>query len=755
MPPAGTQLSFTQLLRRSVAKPFLTMSMSSWHPASICTGTPLGGRNFEYLSEDPHLAAEIGAAFVSGTQSEGVGTSLKHFAVNNQEHNRMTSSSNVSERVLRELYLHAFEQIVRKAQPWTLMSAYNRINGGFASEHEWLLTHVLRDEWAFEGCVISDWGAAKSTAGSANGGLDIEMPGPPRFYGEALAAAIANGDVSITVIDEHVTRILRLIIRCGLLDGNPKSQRGELASARHRALSRQAATESIVLLKNDHHALPIKPTKSHARSIAVIGAIADYPTIQGGGSSQVSPDRIVTPLDGLRAGFDDNTIIHFARGLDHEKEPPTIDGRLLSISEDGAHQGLTARYFDNDNFAGQPVHETTDWHFAKLGFGAEAQSEDSIAFSVEWTGFFTPRYSGLHQFAAKHSNPEIELQIGEELLIGPGADRHTELLFMILPLNRREATIELEAGKAYPIRIRYAQANEGSIKAFNIFTIGLREPLPVLEDALSAASASDHALVFVGAGTTSETEGADRPSMQLPDAQNEMVFKVAQACPRTIVIVNSGAPVEMPWASEVSAIVQMWLPGQECGYAIADVLTGVHSPSGKLPATFPQRYQDNPTVLHYPGGAQVDYGEGLFMGYRHYDAADIEPLFPFGHGLSYAEFTLSEMTSPTQIKAGDNAIVEVTMENTGDVTASETIQLYLENLAAPETTARRALAAFAKMEMKPGETKRIQLEIDERAFAWYDVDTSQWMTSPGAYRIRLGTSSRDLPLSAMIEVIGP
>lgn len=689
--------------------------------------TPLGGRNFEYYSEDPVLTAEIGTAFVAGTQSEGVGTSLKHFALNNQEHNRMTSSSNVGERVIRELYFHAFEHIVREAKPWTIMSAYNRINGVFASEHDWMLSGVLRGEWGFEGAVISDWGAAKSTVASANAGLDIEMPGPGRFYGEALVAAVKEGNVDLDTINAHVARILRLIIRCGLLDGNPKTKRGELSSDRHRTLSRRAATECIVLLKNDDNVLPI----NRGQSIAVIGAIADHPTIQGGGSSQVTPERIVTPLEGLQAEFAGKSHLTFARGFDHEKEPPTMDGRLLSVTPEGGEKGLLARYFDNPSMAGTSVYENVEWQFSKLGFGAQAQTQGNAGFSVEWTGYIKPRYSGTHQFTAKHSNPEIELRIGDEVLIDKNTMRETELLFMILPLNRRKAEIELEAGKVYPISIKYEQPEEGSIKAFNIFNVGLREPSPVLEEAISAAKASDCALIFVGGGTTSETEGMDRETLRLSDAQNKMVVEVARTCSRTVVIVNSGGPVEMPWVDDVSAVLQMWLPGQECGLAIADVISGAHSPSGKLPTTFPRRYEDNPTSLHYPGGSQVDYGEGLLIGYRHYDAAGLEPLFPFGHGLSYSQFELSDLKCPSTVLAGNDAIVEVTLRNTGDAVGSETVQLYLENTATPETTVPRSLTAFTKIELKPNKDKLVKLHIKERSFAWYDVDELKWAVTPG------------------------
>lgn len=706
--------------------------------------TPLGGRNFEYYSEDPMLAGEIGAAYVDGVQSESVGTSLKHYAANNQEHNRMSGSSNLNERVLREIYLAAFEPVVKKARPWTVMSAYNRINGVFASEHDELLNGVLKEEWGFDGVVVSDWGAVKSTAGSANGGLDLEMPGPARYYGDSLLKAVENGEVSTAAIDDHTRRVLRLIIRCGLLDGNPKTSRAALMTPEHRQVARTAVAESCVLLKNDQDILPL-PSDG---ACAVIGTLADYPAIQGGGSSQVSPDRIVTPLDGLSEALGPEADIRFERGLDPEPNPPVLDGRLLSPSDGANAQGLRVRYFDAPDYQGSVVAEDVDWRFAKLGFGDEAQDEGG-AFSVEWTGVFTPRHTGEHIWQLNHSNPDAELILGDEVLVGPETDRETELLYMILPLNRRDARIHLEAGKPYPITIRYSQP--GGIKGFNIFKIFLREPTPDRDAAIAAAKAADHVILIVGSGTTSESEGRDRASMALHADQNQLVEDLVAANPNTVVVVNTGGPVEMPWAERVPAIVQMWLPGGEGGHGLADVLTGKVNPSGKLPATFPKRYADNPTALHFPGGQDVDYGEGLFVGYRHYDAAEVEPLFPFGHGLSYTSFGYGSLNGPSEVKAGDAVTVSLEVANTGSTAGAEVVQLYVEDCATQETMPLRQLRAFEKVLLAPGEAKTVSFNLTDRAFAWWDRNGPGWTITPGLYRIHVGASSRDL--RQMMEIV--
>lgn len=698
---------------------------------------PLGGRNFEYYSEDPHLTGEIGTAYVSGVQSVGVGTSVKHYVANNQEHNRMSGSSNLSKRALREIYLSAFESIIKKAAPWTVMSAYNRINGTFASEHDELLNSVLKKEWAFDGVVISDWGAAKSTIGSANGGLDLEMPGPARVFGADLAKALAAGDVTEDTLDDHVLRILRLIARCGLLDGNPKQSLGELSTPAHRALARKAAAKAMVLLKNDDALLPLKT----AGKIAVIGGLADYPAIQGGGSSQVSPDRIVTPLEGLSRCFAGQSEVLFERGLDPEPKPATLDGRLLRPTEGASEQGLKARYFGRPDYQGETVLETTDWRFSKLGFGDQAQSDEE-AFSVEWTGIFTPRHSGEHRFSLSHSNPDVDLIIGEEELVGSTTPRETEMLFMILPLNRREAKINLIAGKSYPITIRYSQP--AGIKGFNIFNVALREPAPSLDAALRAAETADTAIVFVGSGTTSETEGEDRASMRLPKEQDELVERVASLNPNTLVVVNTGGPIEMPWVDKVRAIVQMWLPGQEGGHAIADILTGKVNPSGKLPMTFPMRYEDNPAYIHTPGGAQVDYGEGIYVGYRYYAKTGIEPLFPFGHGLSYTEFEVSNAEAFCSRKNGQAIEVRARVTNKGASAGTETIQVYVENLASIEATAPLSLCALDRIELEPGKSADLTFVVPSRALAYFDLDQEDWTVTDGPYTLHIGTSARDI-----------
>lgn len=715
-------------------------------PAINIQRTPLGGRNFETYSEDPHLAGDIAAAYIEGVQSQGVGTSLKHYAANNQEHERMRGSSNMSQRVLREIYLAAFEKAIHRSNPWTIMSAYNRVNGTYSSEHRQLLTDILRDEWGYDGVVVSDWGAAKSTIASVRNGLDLEMPGPGRHYGQPLEHAVATGEVDETDIDVHVRRILKLILRAGLLDNNPKASRAALNTPEHRSLARRAAAESIVLLKNKDACLPLK----QSQRIAVIGAPAHRPTIQGGGSSQVSPFRIVSPLDAMRetlTGWD----FAYAQGIDHEASAPVIDARLLR--DELGEEGLTARYYTDNTFSGDSILVERDWRFFKLGFGKAAQTVEAPDFAVEWTGTFTPERDGNHEFVLSHTSPHVELYLDGTPLIDAATPADTEMLFMFLQMNVSRASRDLEAGRAYPICIRYSQPAEGAIPGFNVFSVSLRPPAPSFEDAVALAADSDVAVIFAGSGSTSETEGCDRQEMALDAGQTRLIESVASACPKTVVVLNIGAPVEMPWADKVDAILLSWLPGQEGGYAVADLLSGKLSPSGKLPVTFPKAYRDNPTWLYYPGGSQADYGEGLFVGYRYYDSADIAPLFPFGHGLTYSHFEIDHLSVPDTAQAGDTVTVSLRLKNVGDCCAQETVQVYVEDCATQETCPIRQLRAFRKVRLEPGEECVLQFELQARAFSWFDTDKNDWSVTSGRYVVHAGFSSRDLHVSAPIELI--
>jgi beta-glucosidase len=539
--------------------------------------SPLCGRNFEYFSEDPLVSGRLGAALVRGIQNQGVGASLKHFAANNQETNRMTVSAEVDERTLRELYLPAFETIVRREQPWTVMCSYNRLNGIATAESHWLLTTVLRKEWGFQGAVVSDWGAIDGRVAALKAGTDLEMPGPQGDSVKAIVDAVACGELDERVLDASVERIRALVAKA-------KAATDGYDSDAHHALAQQAAEESIVLLRNDG-VLPLGPTER----VAVIGELARTPRIQGAGSSQVNPTRVDNALDQLAA----RASVDFAAGY---------------------------------TLGGQPDHDL------------------------------------------------------------------------------RDAAVKL-------------------------------------------AARSDAVLLFLGLPERDESEGYDRVRLELPDDQLALVHAVAAVNPRTVVVLTNGGVVTLePWHDSVAAILECWLLGQAGGAAIADVVLGSTSPSGRLAESIPYRLQDTPSYLNFPGdGDVVRYAEGVFVGYRYYETVEVPVRYPFGHGLGYTTFSYSEL----RVGRGQ---ASVTVTNSGGVAGKEVVQLYVATPPSGVRVPARELRGFAKVALQPGESRSVTLSLDDRAFSFWDVDSSSWVIAGGDYSVQIGRSAHDIVLRAGIRL---
>jgi beta-glucosidase len=556
--------------------------------------SPLCGRNFEYFSEDPFLAGELGVGIVEGIQSRGIGTSLKHFAANNQETDRMRVDAQVDERTLREVYLPAFERVVTTCQPWTVMCSYNKVNGLSASENPWLLTQVLRQEWGFQGLVVSDWGAVYHRIPAAAAGLDLEMPPNPRSPG-ALVEAVRSGQLDEAVLDARARAVLELVAKgAHVLELDEDFD----VDAHHR-LAREAAGESIVLLRNDG-VLPLAPTKR----IALIGEFARTPRYQGAGSSQVNPTRLENAVDELTATFADVT---FAAGY--------------GIGNTGEDEALRA-------------------------------------------------------------------------------------------------------------------------------------------EAVAAATAAEVAVVFIGLPAEDESEGFDRTHMDLPVNQLATLEAVAEANPNVVVVLVNGSTVVLDEVlPHAKALVEAWLGGQAAAGAIADVLSGAVNPSGRLAETIPHRLQDNSSYLNFPGDSGVvRYGEGLFIGYRGYDAAGLDVAFPFGFGLSYTDFALSDLAVSTtgSVEGGDLAAeVAVTVTNTGRVAGAEVVQVYVRDLQASAARPVRELKGFAKVTLEPGESQQVRIELDQRAFSFWSPVLRRWAVEAGQFAVEVGHNSRDLPLSAVIDIDAP
>ena len=587
--------------------------------------SPLAGRNFESFSEDPYLVSRIAVTYINGLQSRNVGASLKHFACNNSEFERFTMSSELSERAFREIYLRGFEAAVKECQPWTIMSSYNKINGTSSAENKYLLTDILKKEWGFEGFVVSDWWGVYSTIPTANAGLDLEMPGPANFLGDDLLTAIKAGEVSEKTIDDKVGRILRIVDKTGAFEGPKKMDPDAADTAEHRALAREVAEEAIVLLKNENNILPLQ--KDRLKTVAVIGPNANEARIEGGGSSRVKPYYTVSPLQGVAGMCGDGVEIIHEQGCKNYRLVPAIQPDLLSPGSGQEGQGLMAEYFNNGNLSGSPVLTRVEERLSMQWRAEPGPNVDLDNFSIRWTGAFTAPVSGTYTFSLL-SGGLSRLYLDDELLMDdwtgqtPSTERGAWLT------DEKISEIELVEGQSYSIRVEYSRSN--AVNA--VMRLGCDVPLPgdPMKQAVEAAAKADAALLFMGTSEEQESEGFDRDSIELPQNQIDLIQAVAEANANTVVILNNGSPLAMDgWLERVPAVVEAWFPGQECGNAIADILFGKVNPSGKLPLTFPKRIEDNPAYLNYPGeNGKVLYGEGLFVGYRYYDAKKIVPLFP-------------------------------------------------------------------------------------------------------------------------------
>lgn len=707
---------------------------------------PLAGRNFESYAEDPYLAGRIGIAWVKGLQSRGVGASLKHYACNNQEFERMRGNSVVDERTLREIYLAQFEAIVKEARPWTVMCAYNRVNGEYASQHNYLLNEILKGEWAFDGVVVSDWGANHTIVESVAGGLDIEMPGPAKYYGRLLVEAAHNWQIEERMITEAARRILRLLARVGKLDRD-ETLAGAVNTPEHQALAREVAEEAITLLKNERAVLPLD--LNTVRAVAVIGPNAAEAVIAGGGSSQVEPPYRVSPLEGLRGRLDGKATLRYEKGCENVHELPILKPGSVTPGQ-GEGNGLWAEYFANPNFADEPVIARVDRQFRFWWLGFAPLETTPPEFSVRWTGRIVAPGSGTYSFGMSNSGA-CRIYLDGKLLV----ENVNPQSAAPWPVTDASAAVMLEAGRPYDLKIEYVRP-----AWLDLPHLQLRfGPTPTAEEAaaqmvaaVEAARAADVAVIFAGYPEGYETEGYDRPDMDLTGPQDELIRAVAAANPNTVVVLNVGAAITMRWADQVAAIVLAYYPGMENGNAVARVLLGEVNPSGKLPVTFPKRLEDTPAFVNYPGGKDVHYGEGIFVGYRYYDAKEIAPLFPFGHGLSYTEFAYSDLQVTPTIRPGEPVAVSVTVKNVGDRAGKEVVQLYVRDAAASLPRPPKELKRFAKISLAPGEAQTVRFELDERDLAFYDPYRKAWVAEPGEFEVLIGRSSRDIRARALLRL---
>lgn len=704
--------------------------------------SPLNGRNFECFSEDPFLSGRMAVAYISGVQSQGVGATIKHFVCNDSEFQRTSISAQVSERALREIYLVPFQAAIQEAKPWAVMASYNKVNGTYASENVHTLTEILRTEWGYEGLVMSDWYGVKSTVDSVKASLDLEMPGPTKWRGEKLLQALENNELDEATINQNVRRLLQLIAKTGPI--KPREEPPELVDDRpeHRALAREAAAEAIVLLKNSNNILPLQAEKLN--SIAIIGPNAKTARIMAGGSAQFNPHYAVTPFDGVDSKLGDKVKVQYETGCTNDKYLPLIDPKLLHPGPEATEGCFKVEYFDNLQLAGEPVWTTTTNSSELMWFGDVPGVSNSLVFSTRCTGYFSPPTSGSYTFGLLSAGLSRLYLDGQEVIDNWTHQTFGDLYFG-LATHELPYTVELTAGQEHTLVLEYSKNDNDVLGAARLGCL-----LPVPTDRLArvrqAAATSEFALLFVGLSGEWESEGFDRPNIELPSEQVELIEQVAAANKNTIVVINSGSPISMPWLDKVAGVVQAWYPGQESGNAIADILFGDVNPSGKLPQTFPIRLEDNPAYLNYPGeNGKVHYGEGLYVGYRYYDKKKITPLFPFGFGLSYTTFSYSPLKlSSQEISPDDTLAVAVEVTNTGLREGKEIVQLYLRDVKASLHRPDKELKAFAKVQLAPGESQTVTLHLPPTALAYYDDLARNWVAEAGQFEVLVGSSSKEI-----------
>lgn len=700
--------------------------------------SPLCGRNFEYFTEDPYLNSRMAVAYVKGLQGQGVTATVKHYAANNQEWDRNRVSSDIDERTLHEIYLPAFKAAVHEAKAGAIMNSYNLVNGIHATQSDFLNNRILKQQWGFDGLVMSDWSATYDAVAAANGGLDLEMPGAKYMNRKNLLPAIQSGAVKEAVIDDKVLRILRVIFRFGFFDNVQLDKNIPMDNPQGAATALELARNGIVLLKNEKSILPLRA--GDVRSVAVIGPNANN-YIAGGGSSYTFPFRSVSVLQGIQAA-DTRLTVNYAPGMPTLSE--TVMNAVFYTGKGETTRGLKAAYFSNATLSGTPVIQKVDtvvyigngWHIA-----AENKGIPFDHCSIRWSGVIRPEKSAKYRFVVKGFDG-FRLKVDTAMVINEWRDQG---------ITSREVVLYMEAGKEYPVVLEYF-ANVHPVD----ISFGWREDKLLFDDAIAIAKRSDVAIVNIGFNESSERESNDRP-FELPEYQDSLVQCITKANPNTIVLLNGGGNVDMTkWIASVPALLHIWYAGQEGGTAVADILFGKVNPSGKLPVSFERKWEHNPAYPYYydeNNSKRVSYREGLFMGYRYYDTSTVKPLFPFGFGLSYTSFSYAELKIKTLRKGKDPLLnIVFTIRNAGAIDGAEVAQVYIRPINAKVIRPYKELKGFAKVFIKKGGRKQVSIKLDKNAFSYYKTAKGAFDFDAGAYEVLVGSSVQDIRLRSVINL---
>lgn len=707
-------------------------------PGVNISRAPLCGRNFEYFGEDPFLASRTAVGYITGMQSQGVSATIKHFMGNNQEFLRHDGDSIIDERTMREIYLPTFEAAVKEAHVGAIMDSYNLINGQHATQDGSLNNLIAKKEWGFEGIVMSDWDATYDGVAAANGGLDLEMPSPKFMNRTTLLPAVKEGSVSEATIDDKVRRILRTAIRFGWLDREQADLSVSLYDEKGQWVALEAARSGMVLLKNDGNLLPLDRAK--IKSIAVIGPDAYPAPVVGGGSAGVRPFHGVSYLEGLAGYLGGSATVYYDRGLPSLKE--LAQATSFSVDAAGNEPGINLDAFNNPDLSGPPAIHRVDRHIDadhSLGNGV---NQNYV--SARWSGYFIPGNPGEHILFVQEAGEGFgyRVYVDDKLVIDDWELARARVSQMRLPLAAGAHKIRFE----YSVHFHWGGAS---------VRLGIIRPEAVVNAAAKAlASKADAVVLAVGFDSESESEGADR-TFQLPPAQDELINQVVGANKNTIVVVTSGGAVDMNrWLGHVPALFESWYAGQEQGTALAQLIFGEYSPSGKLPVTFERSWEENPAHDNYypkSGEKRIEYKEGVFFGYRYFDKVPVKPQFPFGYGLSYTTFAYKNL-SITPASAAGEQVIDVSFEvtNTGHRAGAEVAEVYVGEPNASVPRPVKELKGFIKVQLNAGETQRVSVTLDRRAFAYYNIKNHDWTVDAGDFNVYVGSSSAQIDLTGKI-----
>ncbi|KAK4610457.1 putative beta-glucosidase I [Fulvia fulva] len=760
--PCGTALGATwdkDLVQRGgelIGKECIAKGASiSLGPTVNMQRSPLGGRGFESYSEDPVLAGHCAAAAVRGIQSTGVAATLKHFVCNDLEDKRMSSNSIVTERALREVYLLPFQIAQRDAKPWAYMTAYNLLNGLHCSENPKLLQDILRKEWGFDGMVMSDWFGTYSTTEALKAGLDLEMPGPPNLRGQQISLAMSCGKVLRHHLDARVREVLKLIKKLLPLQVEENAEETTIDSPETAALLRSIAAQSLILLKNEDSVLPYKKDKT----TAVIGPNADFAAFSGGGSAALLPYYAVTPLDGVKSK---------TQNIQHELGAPGWK-RLPLLSRvaktNTGKSGLIMKFYlepptKSNRTAIDELHIRDTSIFL---FDYKNPQLRTHLFYADVDCTFTPDETAEYEFSCSVAGT-AKIFVDGKLVVDNMTKQRPGDSFFGIGTEEEIGSIQLEAGKDYAVHVEFGSLPTLTYKKEGVTAFGAGgvrlgchrkvDTKVEIERAVALAKKVDQVVLCAGLNSDWESEGYDRDHMDLPPGSDELIEAVIAANPNTTVVVQSGTPVTMPWASKAKAIVQAWYGGNETGNAIADVVFGDVNPSGKLSLSFPKRNEDNPAFLNYKSDDnRVIYGEDVYIGYRFYEKTGREVLFPFGHGLSYTTFDTKNLAI-NATDDSDEITVTVDVSNTGKIPGSEVVQVYIAPQSPSINRPKKELKGFGKVFVEAGKTEKVEVKLLRKyATSFYHEGKDAWLSEKGKYTVLVGNSSANTSLSGELEVV--